>query len=534
MNNRNYRDVALPQPDDDEDEEQVDDVQVDEEEASEEGMGDYEFVLQNFVGFDDINERRTVITNTFRTLDQLKQVEEKDIRSMIEELAKRTVANGRVIFGMARTQLMIGLMHWVQDCIRCNNPIDIITIDGEATLMTAIERSKARKQMKDATETQTKTTTPGKFKKESEWYDWYDRFTIFLSVIPGMTGIPLSYVVRENESPDPSIVPNNFMEEMEANAPLTGTTFEVDSAQVHTYLLGFVQGEPAEQWIKHLRRQSNGREDILALKAHYGAEGNVARRLADADRLSQQLHYKSEQAMPFERFLNRAQEMFNIYEENKQPMYNEQKIRWLMGKINNPMLAATIEALKTDRRRNPDLSYVTVANDIATAVNDQKETKLKHNISTIGSNRSHVRGGSHQGRGGGSTGRHSGRSNNNRGGGRGRGRSSGGRSYGEGKLGYISPEDWKKLSYDERTKIREQRDQKGLRGGTKATNEVPANISSTNSTENERMISAITSAVIRATAASQESVTNESQSDMHSNSGSAFGGQNEAKRARFT
>jgi hypothetical protein len=48
--------------------------------------------------------------------------------------------------------------------------------------------------------------------------------------------------------------------------------------------------------------------------------------------------------MSFERILNRAQEMFKIYEENKQPMYNEQKIRWLMSKINKPLLAATIEA----------------------------------------------------------------------------------------------------------------------------------------------------------------------------------------------
>jgi hypothetical protein len=71
---------------------------------------------------------------------------------------------------------------------------------------------------------------------------------------------------------------------MIAGAALEGTTsFEFDSMQVHTYLLGFVQGEPAEQWIIHLRKQADGRKDILALKAHYGAEGNVAKSLADAD-----------------------------------------------------------------------------------------------------------------------------------------------------------------------------------------------------------------------------------------------------------
>ena len=47
---------------------------------------------------------------------------DKDIRDMADEFAgKRTVANGKIVFGLGRTKKLTGLMHWVQDCCRVNN-----------------------------------------------------------------------------------------------------------------------------------------------------------------------------------------------------------------------------------------------------------------------------------------------------------------------------------------------------------------------------------------------------------------------------
>ena len=42
-------------------------------------------------------------------------MKEKDIRDLAESYSRRTVAEGRVIFGLRRTRYMIGLIHWIQD-----------------------------------------------------------------------------------------------------------------------------------------------------------------------------------------------------------------------------------------------------------------------------------------------------------------------------------------------------------------------------------------------------------------------------------
>jgi hypothetical protein len=493
----------------------------DSEEEEEEPMNEYEYVLANFLGFDDDAERAIVLANSFRLLTDLAYVKEKDIRSMIEELGKRTAAQGRVIFGIGRMQQMIGLMHWVQDCVlRCDEPIDIVNIEFD-TLQNAIEHAAAREAMKDSIDTQTKATTPGKFKKESEWHDWHNRFVNYLSTIPGMRGVPLSYVIRENEIPLDNVPYSSFIEKTIARAPLRGTSFVVDAQQVHSYLLGFVQGECAEQWIRHLHSKANGRLDVLALRSHYGGEGNLSRRLADADHLHKTLHYKSEKSFPFEKFLDRAQEMFNIYEENGQPMYDDQKTRWLLSKVQNTALASTIESIRVDKRRHRELSFVTAANDITAAISEFGEAKNTSNMSrnVFSANSANGRKGKspHKARlpykkpNVGPKGKYDNSKND------------------EGKLGYISPSDWKNLSFDARAKIREERDKKGFRGGNRT---VPnsSNASALQTSSEERIISAISSAIKEASSSANSTVISQVTND----SGNAFGGRNEVHRQRQT
>jgi hypothetical protein len=501
------------QQDDSDEEQEIIDPEEEEEAIDDD---DYEFVLANFIGFGDDAERAIVRANTFETLDQLLYVEEKDIRSMVEELGKRTIANGRVIFGMGRTQLMIGLMHWVQDCaFRYDEPIDIVTIEFD-TLLQAINHATARKAMKDSVEIQTKATTPGKFKKESDWHDWHGRFMTFLSNIPGMKGVPLSYIVRDKEIPDRNIRFDNFVERSIACAPLTGTTFVIDAQQVHSYLLGFVQGENTEQWVKHLFGKANGRLDIMALRDHYGGEGNMSRRLADADLLYKTLHYKSEKSLTFEKFLDRAQEMFNIYEENSQPIYDDQKIRWLLTKVQNSSLQSTIESIRVDKRRHRDLSYITACNDLAAAISELGENKVINR--TISSSNTKDKTTYSKSKGTGKYGKKTHITSKGK---------QVSFSGDEGKYGYVSPQDWKKLSYDQRAKLREERDKRGFRGGTKTHSN--SQISAAQSSE-DRIISAITAAFTQASNSVANNLTSTDISTVTNNSGDAFGGQSSMKR----
>jgi hypothetical protein len=315
-------------------------------------MDPYDYLLKNFLGFPDEAERDIIRKNTFTDLEELRYVTEKDINAMVESFAKRAKTDGRVHFGLSRTQSMIGLMHWVQDRARCNSVIDVRQVNN-STFRQAIMNERERKSELDKMETHAKSSSPGKLKKESEWVDWLIRFRTYLSGIPGIIGVPLSYVIREEVTPDPTARYDSFRDRTIACSALEGSFFRADALQVHLYLQAFIQGESAEQWIKDKKKYQDGRLDVLTLKAHYGGVGNVTRRLADADHTYLNTFYKSEGALSFEKFLNRANDMWNIFEENGQPYVDSAKVRWLFQQVKSSDSAVTlcIASLKNDNRK---------------------------------------------------------------------------------------------------------------------------------------------------------------------------------------
>jgi hypothetical protein len=69
-------------------------------------------------------------------------------------------------------------------------------------------------------DTNTKAANPGKFRDESKWPELNKAFTNYLSVIPGVSGIPLSYVIRDDEEPDEDGMYLSFNERMISGAVL--------------------------------------------------------------------------------------------------------------------------------------------------------------------------------------------------------------------------------------------------------------------------------------------------------------------------
>ena len=92
-------------------------------------------------------------------------------------------------------------------------------------------------------------------------------------MIPGVRGVPLSYVVRENEAPDHETdFGNDFTTRSIACAPLNDSSFRADARKVHQLLMNVLVAESAEQWIKDLTPRVNGRRDMEALRNHYGGD----------------------------------------------------------------------------------------------------------------------------------------------------------------------------------------------------------------------------------------------------------------------
>jgi hypothetical protein len=244
-------------------------------------LGGVDYLL-DVVGFHNPAERLRIIEAGLTNYEDFHYLIDKDIRDMAEEFAKRSAAQGRITFRLGRIKKLTGLMHWVQDCFRTdNNPNDMIF--NEEALAEAQSCTLICKSDIDLVDTNTKAANPGKFGDERKWPEWNKAFTNYLSVIPGGSGIPLSYVICDNNGePDEDEMYLSFNERMITRAPHTGQYYEADSHRVHNLLTGFLHGEPTETWIHSLFHFQDGRRDMLALRHHYAGEGNSTRWIADA------------------------------------------------------------------------------------------------------------------------------------------------------------------------------------------------------------------------------------------------------------
>ena len=173
-------------------------------------------------------------------------------------------------------------------------------------------------------------------------------FTNYLSTIPGINGIPLSYVIRETEEADRTITYPSFNERAIASAPLVGPNFQADARKVHQFIKSYLQTEAAEQWIKPLARLQSGHEDMIALRNHYSGEGNTSRRIAQAERYRDTLYYKHEKPLSFSTFLDNIQKMFNMFKEEGERITEQAKVRMLLKTkvLHSAQLQDAVSALR--------------------------------------------------------------------------------------------------------------------------------------------------------------------------------------------
>jgi hypothetical protein len=283
-------------------------------------------------GFTIEAERVAIRDQAIPTFEAFRRMDESDITSIATEYGKRTAAAGKIVFGYNRTKSLTGFMHWVQDQWRKGlNPDENGPFD-EADIVMALVNAATRKNMADNQETASKAADPGKLTINTDFYTWISGFTNYLGTIPGMTGIPLAYVIRKSTLP---VIEEgaDYLTNITNRAPLEGPTYLADRRQVHMLITGKVLGEPAAEWIRSLEKQKDGRTDIQALTLHFTGEGNVSRRITVAEQMYKTLHYKSERALPFSKFLIQAQTMWQIYLEEAEEKSEQAKLRWLFEKV---------------------------------------------------------------------------------------------------------------------------------------------------------------------------------------------------------
>ena len=340
--------------------------------------------ILEWIGFEQDATRARIREEGFETFADLATMKEKDIRDLAESYSRRTLADGRAIFGLRRIRYMIGLVHWVQDFGRIGEAPTLEGIDDAVTfrdtLDEAYQRADVRKIERDQSDTVSKAADPGKFKDERKWPEWEPAFANYLSTIPGVNGIPLSYVIRENENPDRTMEYPSFNERAIACAPLSGPNFQADARRVHQLLKSFLQTETAEQWIKPIARRQSGREDMIALRNHYSGEGNTSRRIAQAEGYRDSLYYKHEKSLSFSNFLDKIQKMFNMFEEEGESITEQAKVRMLLKKIQHPQMQNAVSALRI-RAQLDSVTFTECANYLSAIVSELPDHQLNRKIS---------------------------------------------------------------------------------------------------------------------------------------------------------
>jgi hypothetical protein len=121
--------------------------------------------LLDVVGFHDLAECMQLMEAGLNNYKDFHYLVKKDIRDMAEEFSKCTAVNGRMTFGLGRTKKLTALMHWIQDCFRCNDDPNHTVFD-EDTLAEAQSHAQIHKSDLELVDTNTKAANPGKFKDE--------------------------------------------------------------------------------------------------------------------------------------------------------------------------------------------------------------------------------------------------------------------------------------------------------------------------------------------------------------------------------
>ena len=342
--------------------------------AAPDNIAEADQVLQilRWVGFTGPQATR-IATDSIQEYSDLLMASEKDISNIAKDYAGRAGAQ-KINFGNRRTKKLQAVVHWTQDHRRISQQPTIEGMnqdDFNIQLDIATQRSQIRDQLISDSSTKASEASPGPLQSESKWIDWESKFTNYLSTLMGVDQVPLSYVIRENDNPPAPGTRTyaSFVEETVACAPLAGTYYQADKGTVHQAIVSFTAGLPSEDWIKNVARHKDGRRSMKALRDHFSGEGNSTRRIAEAERLRESLHYKSERSLSFEMFLTKCQKMFNIFEQQNEPMEEEAKIRFLFKKIQHAGLQSAIEAMRARiTTSNVPISYSTVANHMSTAV----------------------------------------------------------------------------------------------------------------------------------------------------------------------
>ena len=181
----------------------------------------------------------------------------------------RDAAGGKIIFTRVQQKRPIAIKYWFNNRNRLNEETAFETGTTGANFVEAIkaasERMKFRKDHKKVEETLITAAFQGKLETGNKWDRWVVKLESNLKTIIGAKGVALSYVIREDETPDPTIF--QPWESIATHAAHhNGSAYDQDKLTVHNIIIrNIADGSDAYTYVKPHIKQDDGRRDIKVL-----------------------------------------------------------------------------------------------------------------------------------------------------------------------------------------------------------------------------------------------------------------------------
>lgn len=274
------------------------------------------------------------------------------------------------------------MVFWVKDAYRTSQDPTTMVFNL-ATVHTILDNAKTHEAFIKKAKTLIDTATPKNFTSNTKWEDWFPSFRNFLRSIPGRSGIPLSYVIRDDITPAPVDPTRKMLDNYILSAPLSGEAFDIDKTEVHLYVIKLTAGNTsAEAKLSGIIDNQNGREDILALREFYEGIGINSIDLVRADEILTKLFYAGEKkpTMWWDEFERQLTFAFNAYErkEGRAVYSNDHKLRILTTKVTADFLNAIKSQIKVELAKTPmTMTYDHALRAFRNEVNSKNPPSLK-------------------------------------------------------------------------------------------------------------------------------------------------------------
>ena len=205
---------------------------------------------------------------------------------------------------------------------------------------------------------------------------------------------------------DPANAPDEYTRAMWAASFMT-TQYCDDNREVYHLLKDLLTKTEGQTWFEKVK-DGDGRAAHLLLREHYVGEAHDMRRAASANAKLESLFWKSETSFPFEKFLTRLNEAFMELEESNMPLYESQKVNYLLKGVKNDdiQVQTTLGIIRDRYLSNFDEACLTLSRTVSSRFTKIEPGRHKRSIGAVSSNT----GGRSSGRGRG-RGRHGGRGN---------------------------------------------------------------------------------------------------------------------------